>query len=460
MLYIVAIILLALAAQPAAANFASAEAAEQRGDFLAAYAACKTDAEAGDAPCQNYLGVISERGRGVAQNAAEAVRLYRLAAAQGLAAAQYNVGRGYATGLGVRKNQPEAARWYRMAADQGDPAAQNALAILQAAGPARLRDLNSALDLFRRAAISGYPLAQLNLAAAFDHSRLVPHDPLRAYIWYSIAARLASDQAVHDKAVRGRDRLARKIALPEVEAARVAARSWIPGGPDPDEGVAAPHEMTSQPPGGERLSSGGSGLIVSRTGIVLTNHHVVDGCREVRVLHNGSPVLATLIATDPTADLAILRLPEPVADAALVRGDNPVKPGEAVVVVGFPLQGLLSSQASVTAGIVSRLAGPRDDPHQLQITAPVQPGNSGSPLLDASGAVAGVVVAKLNALRFVKRTGALPENVNFAVNAQYARALLDRSGVPYQTAIAYETLSTPEIAERALKFTVLVQCFR
>ena len=204
----------------------------------------------------------------------------------------------------------------------------------------------------------------------------MPHDPLRAYIWYSIAARLASDQALRDEAAWGRDRLAQKIALPEAEAARIAAESWAPGGPDPDEGVATPRQMTSRPPGGERLSSGGSGFIVSRAGDVLTNQHVVDACRQVRVLHNGAPVVATVIATDPTADLAILRLPEPVADSALVRGDNPIKPGEAVVVVGFPLQGLLSSQASVSAGIVSRLAGPRDDPHQLQITAPVQPGTA------------------------------------------------------------------------------------
>jgi len=218
--------------------------------------------------------------------------------------------------------------------------------------------------------------------------------------------------------------------------------------------------LASRSPSGERLSSGGSGFIVNRTGDVLTNHHVVDACRELRVLRNDKAGVATVVATDPTADLATLRLPEPVADAALVRGDSPIKPGEAVVVVGFPLQGLLSSQPSVTAGIVSRLAGSRDDPHQLQITAPVQPGNSGSPLLDASGAVAGVVVAKLNGLRIVKRTGAIPENVNFAVTAKYARALLDRSGVPYQTAAADETLSTPAIAERALKFAVLVQCFR
>jgi hypothetical protein len=122
--YIVAIILLLLAVRPVAADFAAAEAAEQPGDVLAAYEACKTEAEAGDARCRNYLGVMSERGCGVTRNATEAVRLFRLAAAQGFAAAQYNVGRAYATGLRVRKNQPEAARWYRMAAEQGDPAAQ------------------------------------------------------------------------------------------------------------------------------------------------------------------------------------------------------------------------------------------------------------------------------------------------------------------------------------------------
>jgi TPR repeat protein len=92
MSYLVAIILLMLGVRPVAADFAAAEAAEQRGDALAAYEACRTDAEAGDAPCQNYLGVINERGRGVTRNATEAVRLFRLAAAQGLAAAQYECG--------------------------------------------------------------------------------------------------------------------------------------------------------------------------------------------------------------------------------------------------------------------------------------------------------------------------------------------------------------------------------
>jgi hypothetical protein len=458
--YIAAIILLLLVVRPAAADFAAAEAAEQRGDFSEAHQACKADAEAGDAGCQNYLGVLSELGRGTAQDPAEAVRLFRLAALQGLAAAQYNLGRHYAAGLGIRKSQIEAARWYRLAAEQGSTAAQNALAILDASGRGLLRDPDAALELFRRAATSGYALAQFNLAVAFDRGRLMPHDPLRAYIWYSIAARLGSDQVLREEAAQGRDRLAQKISAGEMEAARVAARSWTPGSPDPDGGAAPPRRPPRRSLGGKQASSEGSGFIINRAGGVITNHHVVDGCRELQVMRNGNPVVATLVATDPADDLAILRLPEPVADTAPLRSDRPVKPGEAVVVVGFPLQGLLSSQASVTTGVVSRLAGPHDDTHQLQITAPVQPGNSGSPLLDASGAVAGIVVAKLNGLRIAKRTGTMPENVNFAVNAKYARALLERSGESYQTIATEETLSPPAIAERALKFTVLVQCFR
>ena len=169
---------------------------------------------------------MSERGRGVRRNATEPMRLFSLAAAQGLTGAQHNVGRAYATGLGVRKNQPEAARWYRMAAEQGDPAAQNALAILKATGRGSLRDPDAALDLFRHAATSAYSLAQLNLAAAFDHSRLVPYDPLRAYIWYSIAARLASDQALRDEAALGREPACAKNRNPRGRAARAAAESW------------------------------------------------------------------------------------------------------------------------------------------------------------------------------------------------------------------------------------------
>jgi S1-C subfamily serine protease len=129
------------------------------------------------------------------------------------------------------------------------------------------------------------------------------------------------------------------------------------------------------------------------------------------------------------------------------------------VVVGYPLRGLLASEANVSTGAVSALAGPGDDRRLIQITAPVQPGNSGGPVLDAAGNVVGVVVAKLDAIKIARSTGDIPQNVNFAVSAGTARAFLDAEGAPYETAPSDNTMEPVEVAAAARKFTVLVECW-
>lgn len=137
-----------------------------------------------------------------------------------------------------------------------------------------------------------------------------------------------------------------------------------------------------------------------------------------------------------------------------------VRLGEPVVVVGFPLWGLLAASPSVTTGTVSALAGPGNDSRLLQISAPVQPGNSGGPLLDEGGRVIGVVVSKLDALKVAEITGDLPQNVNFAISEAVVRAFLEGQGVAYTTAASAKPLSTAEIAEAARSFTVVVECWR
>src|SRR6185437_11393730 len=126
------------------------------------------------------------------------------------------------------------------------------------------------------------------------------------------------------------------------------------------------------------------------------------------------PVKVT--AVDPERDLALLQAPKPVGAVAVFRSDKG-RLGENVVVVGFPLSGLLSSQPIVTSGIISALAGMRDNPRELQISAPVQPGNSGGPLFDGSGRIAGIVVATLDTVQLARAIGVVPENVNFAIKA-------------------------------------------
>ncbi len=130
------------------------------------------------------------------------------------------------------------------------------------------------------------------------------------------------------------------------------------------------------------------------------------------------------------------------------------------MVIGYPLRGVLASEANVTAGTVSALAGPADDRRFIQITAPVQPGNSGGPVLDLAGHVVGVVVAKLNATRIARATGDIPQNVNFAISAGTARAFLDAQSVPYETAPSTNELKPADIAAKARRFTVPVECWK
>ena len=206
------------------------------------------------------------------------------------------------------------------------------------------------------------------------------------------------------------------------------------------------------------LESTGSGFRVSGQGHVLTNAHVVRGCTEVRIPPSGA---VEVLAQEGSSDLALLQTPVgTVRTVAKFRQGRGIRPGASVVVVGYPLRGLLASEANVSTGAVSALAGPGDDRRLIQITAPVQPGNGGGPVLDAAGNVVGVVVAKLDAIRIARNTGDIPQNVNFAISAGATRAFLDAEDVPYETAPSDKAMEPVEVAAAARKFTVLVECWK
>lgn len=189
----------------------------------------------------------------------------------------------------------------------------------------------------------------------------------------------------------------------------------------------------------------GTGFIVSRQGQVLTNYHITKGCSTIRTITEGRKQPLTVIATDVANDLALLQLSARVPSAARFREGRTIRPGDAVIVVGFPLRGLLASEASITTGTVSALAGIGNDTRFLQITAPVQPGNSGGPLLDHAGQIVGVIVGKLDALRLAQTTGDIPQNINFAINATVAKAFLDAKGVEYDMGASTKKMGSMQI---------------
>jgi hypothetical protein len=186
---------------------------------------------------------------------------------------------------------------------------------------------------------------------------------------------------------------------------------------------------------------------------------VVEGCERINVrLPFKDLQAAALIARDQRNDLAVLRINNPSPSVAAFRGVGPVRAGDAVVASGYPLSGLLATAANLAVGNVSALAGLGDDSRYLQISAPVQPGNSGGPLLDSSGHLVGIVASKLNAASVARVTGDIPQNVNFAIKAEVARAFLDSTGVAYQEDRSDRHLSPADVGDMARPFTVYIEC--
>ncbi|MGE0148094.1 MAG: serine protease, partial [Parvibaculaceae bacterium] len=90
--------------------------------------------------------------------------------------------------------------------------------------------------------------------------------------------------------------------------------------------------------------------------------------------------------------------------------------------------------------------------------APKQPGNSGGPLMDKTGAVDGIVTGKLNDLAAIETIGSLPQNVNFSIKANVGMNFLDAHSIPYELSTDTTPLDLPTIAEKAKKFTIFISC--
>ncbi len=222
--------------------------------------------------------------------------------------------------------------------------------------------------------------------------------------------------------------------------------------------ASTPSSSTPQKPA-KAVNKTGTGFVISNNGHVVTNQHVVEGCvGDIQGSLSGeAPIKLRLVSSDETNDLALLQAPTPFKEVAIIR-DKPIHPGDSVVAIGYPFHGLLTSDFTVTTGVVNSLSGVLNDTRYLQISAAVQPGNSGGPLLDAGGEVVGIVAAKLNALKFARATGDIPENINFAIKTGALRDFLDNSVVAYQTADVKNELKTADIARNARAFTLLIAC--
>jgi serine protease Do len=197
----------------------------------------------------------------------------------------------------------------------------------------------------------------------------------------------------------------------------------------------------------------GTGFVVTADGDVLTNRHVIANCRRLSI--DGKP--AVVVAQDQTFDLALLQAEGLAGTMPATFAQDPARLNSDVTVAGYPLPDLLGG-LNITRGSVTSLKGIGGDGINMQISAPVQPGNSGGPVVNAAGQVVGVVVAKLDAAKVADLYDDIPQNVNFAIRGEIAKLFLAQNGVDPVVVPAGGPLAPEDLAEVAQGFTRLITC--
>ena len=207
-------------------------------------------------------------------------------------------------------------------------------------------------------------------------------------------------------------------------------------------------------------ASTGTGFYISPD-TLITNFHVINGCAEIRIRKSGAQLgSARVVAASQSDDLAALRTNVASKASLKLRVGAPIRPAEAVMVFGYPLAGALSSTGNTTLGNVTALTGLRDDSRYIQISASVQPGNSGGPAVDESGRLMGVVVSKLNAVAIARSTGDIPQNVNFAIKVSTLANFLEAHNIAYEADSAIHELSNTQRAERTEAASTQLECWK
>jgi S1-C subfamily serine protease len=175
----------------------------------------------------------------------------------------------------------------------------------------------------------------------------------------------------------------------------------------------------------DAMAGSGTGFFISPDGWLVTAAHVVEDASMVMVRSGTDQWPAEVMNLDGVHDVALLRVATTRAVPFLPLGDSAtVRMGYDVFTVGFPNIGIQGVSPKLTRGEISSVTGLLDDPRFFQISVPVQPGNSGGPLIDMQGRVLGVVVSRLDDRFALFASGALPQNVNYAIKSSHVRDLI------------------------------------
>ncbi len=203
----------------------------------------------------------------------------------------------------------------------------------------------------------------------------------------------------------------------------------------------------------------GTGFFVTDNGMVVTNNHVIASCKTVIWIDttDGQEGTATVVGTDEPNDLALLKTTLKAPATAIFRTPVNIGRGGEISVIGYGTHKLAPIRPKLVPG---KFKGPNRAGTRLQMDIAVRPGNSGGPVLDASGHVIGVVYAQLNTPAVYKKQGELILDRGFAISNPVALRFLQKHNVSYRHTTKSEPLSREKLFKEAKPFIARVSCPR
>ena len=205
------------------------------------------------------------------------------------------------------------------------------------------------------------------------------------------------------------------------------------------------------------FTGSGTAFFISDEGHLITNHHVVNYCNITKVNYFGKSGTAKILAYDRVNDLALLETDIIPKDKFDISNRDP-KLLDDIYVAGYPFGKAVSSSVKVTKGVVSALAGSQDNYALVQIDAAIQPGNSGGPIVNTSGDVVGVAVAKLDFKDAMESYGVIPENTNFGIKSSILKNFTSANSIKNSEEEPKE-VSTEVLGEKIQNATAYVGCW-
>lgn len=196
----------------------------------------------------------------------------------------------------------------------------------------------------------------------------------------------------------------------------------------------------------------GTGFAVRSDGYILTCYHVVKNADVVGVYYNSKIIPAKLTKYSRNNDLALLKIEKNTPHYLELDDSGNMSIGSHVFTIGFPVVEFLGIEPKYTDGTISSLSGMQDEASFMQISVPVQPGNSGGPLVNDRGKVVGIITSRAADIPFFKTTGSLPQNINWAVKAEIAKPLFRKSS----TQKKYTKMDRESLVENTRKAVYLI----